>query len=127
MNVSSHKLIFLVSKKFADALDRFDKDHAFVHQDRDFVWEYLGGTITDKDEDTRSTMMDMNYWEKCTTPTKMDSAVHVLLRYKLLDILSGVLDLEKHPSRVQVPQVALPMLPTRVQQVNPAFIHLYSH
>ena len=111
--------LYVCFKKFADALDDFDKEHAFEHQDRDFVWEYLGGGIGEKPEDARSTMMDLHYWEKSTTPAKMDSAVHVLLRYKLLDILSGVLDLEKHPNRVIIPQVVLGgQLPTRLQQVK---------
>src|ERR1700677_2671510 len=95
-----------------------DKVYAFEHHDRDFVWEYLGGAILNQDEDARLTMMDMDHWEKITTPTKMDSAVNVLLRYKLLDILSGVMDLGQHPNRVIIPQVALSGLPTRVQQVK---------
>ena len=95
-----------------------DKVHAFKHHDRDFVWEYLGGAILNPDEDARLTMMDMDHWEKITTPMKMDSAINVLLRYKLLDILSGVMDPGQHPNRVIIPQVALSELPTRVQQVK---------
>ena len=82
------------------------------------MWEYLGGEIADKDEDARSTMMDLHHWERSTTPAKMDSAINVILRYKLLDILSGVLDLQKHPNRMIIPQVVLGELPTRVQQAN---------
>ena len=82
------------------------------------MWEYLDGVIVNQDEDARSTMMDMDHWEKIITPMKMDSAVNILLWYKLLDILSGVMDLGQHPNSVIIPQVALSGLPTRVQQVK---------
>lgn len=48
----------------------------------------------------------------------MDSAVHVLLRYKLLDILSGVLDVATHPARQTISQVPMTNLPTKVQHVS---------
>jgi hypothetical protein len=62
-------------------------------------------------------MLSLERWEN-STPTRMESAVNVLLRYKLLDILSGVLDVPTHPDRHATPQVSIPNLPTRVHQVS---------
>ena len=103
-------------QKFADALDDFDKVHSFEHHHRDFIWEYLGCQLGNQNVDARSNMLNLDHWENSTLAT-MESAVHVLLRYKLLDILSGVLDVETHPGRHTIPQVPIPNLPLRVQQV----------
>jgi hypothetical protein len=103
-------------QKFADALDVFDKWGSFEHRDRDFVWEYLGGPniVTDP----RMTVLNLPYWDKCTTPARMDVAVHVLLRYRLLDILADVLGCEKHPEKKLFAQLPLPSLPNRVESVS---------
>ena len=104
-------------QKFADALDSFDKDHAFQHRDRDFIWEYLGCPEGNAGRDVRSNMLNLEHWE-LSTPSRMESAIHVLLRYKLLDILSGVLGIDTHPGKQTVSQVSMPHLPARVHKVG---------
>jgi hypothetical protein len=63
-------------------------------------------------------MLDLDYWDKCTTPARMDSAVHVLLRYRLLDVLAGVLGCETHPEKKVFGHLPLVNLPGRVEQVS---------
>ena len=61
-------------------------------------------------------MLNLDHWDN-STPATMESAVHVLLRYKLLDILSGVLEIETHPDKHTMSQVPMSNLPHKVQQV----------
>jgi hypothetical protein len=61
-------------------------------------------------------MLNLDHWDN-STPATMESAVHVLLRYKLLDILSGVLEIETHPDKQTISQVPMSNLPHKVQQV----------
>ena len=61
-------------------------------------------------------MLNLDHWDN-STPATMESAVHVLLRYKLLDILSGVLEIETHPDKHTMSQVLMSNLPHKVQQV----------
>ena len=62
-------------------------------------------------------MLNLDQWDN-STPATMESAVNVLLRYKLLDILSGVLDIEAHPDKQTMSQVPMSNLPYKVQQVR---------
>jgi hypothetical protein len=62
--------------------------------------------------------MDVDHWQGCTSAPKLDFAVQVLLRYKLMDILANVLDCQRHPNRRVTPQSALPHLPQRMEQVR---------
>jgi hypothetical protein len=99
---------------------------SFEHSHRDFAWEYLGGA---KDQSkARETILNLDHWDRVTTPNKMDFAVHVLLRYRLLDILANVLGCEIHSQKKVFAQVPHPPLPTRVDQVNDPVIfgHRYS-
>ena len=80
-------------KKFTDALDSFDKVDSFQHIHSDFIWEYLGCPLQNVDVNAQSNMLNLDHWEH-STPASRESAVHVLLHYKLLDILSGVLDVK---------------------------------
>src|ERR1700675_3793713 len=106
-------MIYLYPKssiqKFADALDKYDHGASFEHKDRDFTWEYLGGMMSQ--EDARSAVLDVDHWEGYTTPSRMDFATHVLIRYRLLDILANVLGCDKHPERRICPKIPPPRMP----------------
>lgn len=116
VQVSCHTYLCPLLQKFTDALDNFDKVQSFEHHHRDFIWEFLGCQRGNHSVDARSTMLNLDHWDN-STPATMESAVHVLLRYKLLDILSGVLEIETHPARQTISQVPMSNLPGRVQQV----------
>lgn len=103
-------------------MDSYDQVGCFQHADRDFAWDYLraGG---DEDESARRSLMDIHRWDNATTAAKLDFAIHVLLRYKFLDVVSNVLGCEKHPGRKLHPKLNVE-LPTRVEQVSPYLLLL---
>jgi hypothetical protein len=98
------------------ALDRYDNSTSYAYSDRGFTWEYLGGE-PDSNK-ARNNLLDIDYWSGRTTPVKLDTAVHTLLRYKLLDILAEVVGCPKHQSLKTVTQVSLAQLPKRVLEVS---------
>ena len=94
----------------------YDATGAWEQAHRDFAWEYLGSTGSEAV--TRRNIMNSDHWDHCTTPVKLDFAVQVLLHYRLLDILTTVLDLPIHPDRRNARQVYHPRLPNRIEQVS---------
>jgi len=97
-------------------MDSYDQVGSYQHVDREFAWDYLrvGG---EQDDSARQSLMDIHRWDSSTTAAKMDYAVHVLLRYKLLDVLSNVLGCEKHPLRKTQRKLNVE-LPNRVERVR---------
>lgn len=106
-------------QKFASAMDSYDREGSFQHADREFAWDYL--RVGGEDNSARESLLDIHRWDSATSAAKMDFAVHVLLRYRLLDVVSNVLGCEKHPLRKTYSKVNVE-LPTRVEQVSFIFL-----
>lgn len=96
-------------------MDSYDQVGSFQHVDREFAWDYLrvGG---DEDDSARDSLLDIHRWDSSTTAAKMDFAIHVLLRYRFMDVVANVLGCDKHPLRKIQTKVHVE-LPTRVEQV----------
>ena len=95
----------------------YDRHGSWEHVHHDFAWEYLGGGHNDVNT-AHDMILDSEHWDHCTTPPKIDFAVQVLLKYKLLDILANVLGCEAHPERKIYGQVPYPKLPNRMEKVS---------
>lgn len=95
----------------------YDRHGSWEHVHRDFAWEYLGGG-DNGDNTARDLILDSDHWDHCTTPPRIDFAVQVLLKYKLLDILANVLGCAPHPGRKIYGQVPYPKLPNRMEKVR---------
>lgn len=97
-----------MSQKFATALDKFDEVAHFDEADQTSVWKCLGVTESlpsgSTQVDARQSILSCEHWKRLkATPRKVDSAVHAIFRYRLLDILALVLGCPRHEMWTHIP------------------------
>ena len=109
---------FSTMQKFASGLDAFDNEEAFICNKWMFVWEYFGGsTGIPGNSDARTAILDLAHWKSVSTKP-LNFAVHVLLRYQLLDIMANVLGAPRHGCLSVAGKLPSPNLPDRLLKVR---------
>src|ERR1700677_2231872 len=109
---------FSTMQKFTSGLDAFDNEEAFVCDEQMFVWEYFGGsTGIPRNSDTRTAILDLAHW-KCASTKPLNFAVHVLLRYQLMDIMANVLGAPRHGCLSVAGKLPSPNLPDHLLKVR---------
>jgi hypothetical protein len=98
-------------------MDKYDEE-SLNHKDHDFAWDFLGGNRAK--EEAHSTILDLTRWEH-KNASQVDLTSHMLMRYRLIDIIANVLDCEKHPNLHSFPPKEHPVLPPRVERVSLLF------
>ena len=97
-----------------------DYENAFFNdwENRAFLWEYLGGPLSDDKTDARQHLFEVDYWGSKGSHRNVDCATQYLLRYRLLDILLDITMTERYHSAVSIPRVPPPPSTTRVVKIQ---------
>jgi hypothetical protein len=106
-------------KNFAHQLDTYERDNSFDDWESPSLWEYLGGPTTTENEilDVGKHLSNSSYWNM-RLGQRIDYASEYILRYRLLDVLSGLMGIEKLDSCRPVPRVPMIDLSARMERVQ---------